>query len=150
MFVENGPRFVVYNLPPTSSTARGTSFISIKQNRRCSGRCSTGKILASSPQLSAVRSKSRCAGNRRAGGQLDDHLRRHPHRHRWKLRPGYSLPRSSSPRSPAMRATQEPAVSPTFPQLVMFGLGLAFKPRLWLGLPGLWLVQPEAKAQALG
>ncbi|KAJ7712015.1 hypothetical protein DFH07DRAFT_975008 [Mycena maculata] len=34
--------------------------------------------------------------------------------------------------------------------VVMFGLGLAFKPRLWLGLPGLWLAQPEAQAQALG
>ncbi|KAJ7723501.1 hypothetical protein DFH07DRAFT_783540 [Mycena maculata] len=35
-------------------------------------------------------------------------------------------------------------------RLVMFGLGLAFKPRLWLGFPGLWLERPQAKAKALG
>jgi hypothetical protein len=33
--------------------------------------------------------------------------------------------------------------------LVMFGLGLALKPGLWLGFVGLWLNIPEAKAKAL-
>jgi hypothetical protein len=33
-------------------------------------------------------------------------------------------------------------------QLVMFGLGLALKPGLWLGLSGLWLEVCQARAQA--
>jgi len=32
----------------------------------------------------------------------------------------------------------------------MFWLGLAWKPRLWLGLGGLWLPSPQAKAKAVG
>ena len=31
----------------------------------------------------------------------------------------------------------------------MFWLGLAWKPRLWLGLGGLWLHIPQAKAKAV-
>ena len=32
----------------------------------------------------------------------------------------------------------------------LFRPGLAWKPRLWLGLSGLWLSQPSGRAKAIG